>query len=198
MRLSCYFHCPTKDSRFSMWRFGSITDKHSACPTGYAIVVDLENCLWLPEQCGRVEAIRSQSPEHEILISKAIALGYRTTIRHTEFGDALDQLDTEVLPFTVRPESMLGQDRSNPFHSFLRQYDVYEGCDGEIYVRLGEHSIPGGAAFWAGCLFGLLSDAWIPVAKHPLPRNRMLSYLHLPHRFEVAEWARSNFVYALA
>ena len=119
-----------------MWRFGSITDKHSACPTGYAIVVDLENCLWLPEQCGRVEAIRSQSPEHEMLISKAIALGYRITIRHTEFGDALDQLDTEVIPFTVRPESMLGQDPSHPFHRFLRQYDVYEGCDGELYVRL--------------------------------------------------------------
>jgi hypothetical protein len=35
----------------------------------------------------------------------------------------------------VNPDSILGQDLTNPFHHFLRENDVYEGNDGELYVQ---------------------------------------------------------------
>jgi hypothetical protein len=133
VRLACYFHCPVRDSQYSLWRFGCIADKHSACPSGHAVVLDMENELWLPEQCGRVEAIRP-SREHDSLIRNAIALGYRVRPRHTSFGEALEQPDTRVGAFTIRPESMLAQRPEDPFHAFAKRYDLYEGDDGELYV----------------------------------------------------------------
>ncbi len=38
-----------------MWRFGWVTDKHEACPDGLGVVVSLENELFVPEACGRVD-----------------------------------------------------------------------------------------------------------------------------------------------
>ena len=38
-----------------MWRFGWLTDKHAACPSGFSVVVNLDNELYVPEACGRVE-----------------------------------------------------------------------------------------------------------------------------------------------
>jgi hypothetical protein len=38
-----------------MWRFGWLTDEHAASPSGFSVVVNLDNELYVPEACGRVE-----------------------------------------------------------------------------------------------------------------------------------------------
>jgi hypothetical protein len=55
MRVLCYFADLVPQSHCSMWRFGWLTDKHAACPPGFSVVVNLENELYVPEACGRVE-----------------------------------------------------------------------------------------------------------------------------------------------
>jgi hypothetical protein len=36
IRVPCYFASRVPDSRFPMWRFGSLTDRDAACPAGFA------------------------------------------------------------------------------------------------------------------------------------------------------------------
>ena len=137
MRTPCYFHHVIPDSRCSMWRFGSITDRHSACPPDAAVVVGLENELYVPEDCGSVEVYDSGNAATACqLLVKAEALGYRLRFRRTPLGEPWTELETQVEPFVIRQDSLLTLTPESPIYDLLDgSGKVYEGDDGELWVQ---------------------------------------------------------------
>lgn len=88
MRVPCYFAIPLQDSRFSMWRFGTLTDRHEACPSGIAVVVGADNELYVPEACGRVEVFDpgDADPSVSRMLEQALAAGYQVRRRREKNG----------------------------------------------------------------------------------------------------------------
>lgn len=138
MRVPCYFATPVPDSRFSLWHFGTLTDRHPACPSGIAVVVGPDNDLYVPEACGRVEVFDpgDADPAAARLLDQAIAAGYRVRKRRSVTGDELPKPDTAVEPFVVHEGSLLAAHPEAPIFRLLAGPDrVYEGDDGELYVE---------------------------------------------------------------
>lgn len=95
-----------------MWRFGWVTDKHEACPDGLGVVVSLENELFVPEACGRVDVFNycgGVSARSELL-RRAMRAGYMVRLRRSVMGSELQELGTRVEPFVVRENSRYGND----------------------------------------------------------------------------------------
>jgi hypothetical protein len=138
MRIVCYFHERMPMSRCSMWRFGWVTDKHEACPAGLGVVVGLENELFVPEACGRVEVFDDcggVSARSELLRC-AMRAGYGVRLRRSVMGPDLQELGTRVGPFVVHENSLLALTQRGPFQDLLLSANrVYEGDDGELYVQ---------------------------------------------------------------
>ncbi len=136
--MPCYFAVPVPDSRFSMWSFGTLTDRHPACPSGIAVVVGLDNELYVPEACGRVEVFDPGDGEPAVvrLLDQAIAAGYQVRKRRSVTGDELPKPDTAVEPFVVHQDSLLAAHPELPIFRLLAGPDrMYEGHDGELYVE---------------------------------------------------------------
>ena len=121
-----------------MWRFGWVTDKHEACPDDLGVVVGLENELFVPEACGRVEVFDhcgGVSARSELL-RRAMRAGYVVRLRRSVMGSELQELGTRVERFVVRENSFLALAQRGPFQDLLESANrVYEGDDGELYVR---------------------------------------------------------------
>jgi hypothetical protein len=142
MRVPCYFAAPVPDSRFSMWRFGALTDRHAACPSGITVVVGLDNELYVPEACGRVEVFDPGDADPAVarLLEQAMAAGYQVRKQRSVTGDELPKPDTAVEPFVVNEGSLLAAHPESPIFRLLAGPDrVYEGDDGELYVETPLH-----------------------------------------------------------
>jgi hypothetical protein len=79
-----------------MWRFGWLTDKHPACPPGLAVVVNLDNELYVPEACGRVEVLDAGPGDAawNRLFEQGFETGYRLRKRRSAMGGELAEPDT--------------------------------------------------------------------------------------------------------
>ena len=121
-----------------MWRFGWLTDKHAACPSGFSVVVNLDNELYVPEACGRVEVFDAgtNDPAASHLIEGGLRAGYRLRQRGSVMGNELPEPDTRVEPFMAHENSPLA---SHPRHWIFEllagSNRVYEGDDGELYLQ---------------------------------------------------------------
>jgi hypothetical protein len=121
-----------------MWRFGSITDRHSVCPPDAAIIVGLENEIFVPDACGSVEVFDPQTDlVARRVLEKATAAGYRLRLRRTSMGSACAQLETRVAPFVIRQDSLLTLTPWSPIFDLLDSPGkVYEGDDGECMYTI--------------------------------------------------------------
>jgi hypothetical protein len=138
MRVPCYFAQRVPDSRYSMWRFGCLTDKHAACPSGHAVVVGLDNELYVPEACGRVEIFDTGSADPALtgFLERAVATGYHIRKRQSTAGSELTEPDTHVEPFVLNPHSVLASTPDAPIFRLLAGPGlVFEADDGELYLR---------------------------------------------------------------
>jgi len=137
MRITCCFNDVTPDSRYSMRRFGCLTDKHSACPSGLAVVVGDENHLCVPEACGRVEVLLPGPSSGAIaLIQQGVKAGYALRERCSSLGLPLTNPGTRVEPFVVHEGSLLASNPEAPIFGLLKGPNrVFEGDDGELYLR---------------------------------------------------------------
>lgn len=137
MRIPCYFHHVIPNSRCSLWRFGSITDRHPACPPEAGVLVGLENELYVPEDCGSVEVYDpGNAANARQLLAKAQALGYRLRFRRTPLGEPWAELETQVVPFVIRQDSLLPLTPWSPIYDLLDgPGQLFEGDDGELWVQ---------------------------------------------------------------
>jgi hypothetical protein len=138
MRILCYFADLVPQSRCSMWRFGWLTDKHAACPPGLSVVVNLDNELYVPEACGRVEIFDAGTKDDAVsrLVEGGLQAGYRLRKRGSAMGSELPEPDTRVEPFVVRENSLLASHPHSWIFALLAGPNrVYEGDDGELYLQ---------------------------------------------------------------
>ncbi len=101
-------------------------------------MVSLDNELYVPEACGRVEIFDTGAADPALtdFLERALATGYILRKRRSTAGSELTELDTRVEPFVVNQNSVLASTPDDPIFRLLAGPDqVFEGDDGELYLR---------------------------------------------------------------